>query len=69
LIWHLYGRNTLRLWDGADHAGTARVMPPDGAPALTEDEKRTFVEWVDMGALWDGIPGIAPQQEEQGGGR
>ena len=24
---------------------------------LTEAERRTFAEWVDMGALWDGIPG------------
>jgi hydrazine synthase alpha subunit-like protein len=70
LIWHLYGRNTSRLWDEADRAGTARVMPPDGAPALTADEKRTFVEWVDMGALWDGIPAVAARkQEEQGGGQ
>jgi hypothetical protein len=69
LIWHLYGRNTSRSWDGADKAGTPRLMPPDGAPALTEGEKRTFVEWVDMGALWDGVPRVGPQQEEQGGGR
>ncbi len=31
-------------------------MPPDSSQALTEDEKRTFIEWIDMGALWDGIP-------------
>lgn len=69
LIWHLYGRNTSRPWDEADRAGTPRTMPPDGAPALTEDEKHTFVEWVDMGALWDGIPAVtAPKQEQDGGG-
>jgi hypothetical protein len=33
-------------------------MPPDGSQPLTEDERRTFVEWIDMGALWDGIPGV-----------
>jgi hypothetical protein len=69
LIWHLYGRNTSRSWDEAERGGTVRPMPPNGAPALTEQEKRTFVEWVDMGAPWDGIPRVAPQQEEQDGGR
>ncbi len=67
LIWHLYGRNTSRPWD-ATAAGTAAVkkMPPDGAPALTDDEKRTLVEWIDMGALWDGIPDDqgAPQDND-----
>jgi len=24
---------------------------------LTKGEKRIFAEWIDMGALWDGIPG------------
>ncbi len=24
---------------------------------LTELERRVFVEWIDMGALWNGIPG------------
>jgi hypothetical protein len=32
-------------------------MPPNGHEALSKDEKRTFVEWIDMGASWDGIPG------------
>jgi len=34
---------------------------------LTEDERRTFVEWIDMGALWDGIP-EAPHTNKQMGG-
>jgi hypothetical protein len=24
---------------------------------LTEGEKTAFVEWIDLGALWDGVPG------------
>jgi len=58
LIWSLFGRNTSRAWDGPEAKGTMKVnaMPPSGAPALTEDERRTFVEWIDTGALWDGIP-------------
>ena len=31
--------------------------PPPGALQLTDDEKLTFVEWIDLGAHWDGIPG------------
>jgi hypothetical protein len=31
-------------------------MPPIKDQELTKDEKRTFAEWIDMGALWDGIP-------------
>jgi hypothetical protein len=56
LVWHLYGRNTSRPWDEAAGGQAVAKMPPDTSPALTEQEKRTFVEWIDLGALWDGIP-------------
>lgn len=58
LIWRIFGRNTSRPWDETFSTPLARVdqMPPAGSAALTEDEKRTFIEWIDMGALWDGIP-------------
>lgn len=69
LIWRLYGRNTSRPWDEVGSGKTVTPMPPDGAPVLTDDEKRTFVEWIDMGALWDGIPAVAaPVSEDRGGG-
>jgi hypothetical protein len=42
-------------------------MPPDAAGALSDDEKRTFVEWIDTGALWDGIPG--PERAAAHGGK
>jgi hypothetical protein len=48
-------------------------MPPNGYRTLTKDEKRIFVEWIDMGALWDGnprtdkIPGYT--QNSGGGGK
>jgi hypothetical protein len=57
LIWRIFGRNTSRPWDATFSQRHVAPMPPDQSPALTEDEKRTFVEWIDMGALWDGIPG------------
>jgi hypothetical protein len=71
LIWSLYGRNTSRPWDGSAGAGEAIAkMPPDGSPAMTDEEKLTLVEWVDLGALWDGIPAPAsPPTPKTGGGQ
>jgi hypothetical protein len=58
LIWRLYGRNTSRPWDASyDPQQRYAGHPPTEAEQLTEDEKATFVEWIDLGALWDGIPG------------
>jgi hypothetical protein len=57
LIWHIFGRNTSRPWDNTFSQQKVPQMPPDSNRVLTEDEKRIFVEWIDMGALWDGIPG------------
>lgn len=58
LIWHIFGRNTSRPWDNVHSTEQVTRMPPAKVKALTEDERRTFVEWIDMGALWDGIPGL-----------
>jgi len=54
LIWRIFGRNTSRPWDEtfSPQSVTVDQMPPAGSVALTEDEKRTFIEWIDMGALW-----------------
>jgi hypothetical protein len=52
LVWHLFGRNTARPWDGAPATGTARPIPAAGTP-LSDDERRLFVEWIDFGAAWD----------------
>ncbi len=57
LVWHLFGRNTSRPWDDTFSPKTVVPMPPVGSAAMTADEKQTFVEWIDMGALWDGVPG------------
>lgn len=57
VIWHLFGRNTSRPWDGNMHKRAFSKMPTGGPVVLTEEDRRTFVEWIDMGALWDGIPG------------
>jgi hypothetical protein len=69
LIWSLYGRNTSRPWDGVAGAGGAIAkMPPDGSEALTDEEKQTFAEWVDLGALWDGLPEPANPPASKSGG-
>jgi len=55
LIWHLFGRNTSRPWDGAIADLPAHPIPEPGG-ALTDLDRRVFVEWIDLGALWNGIP-------------
>jgi len=63
LIWRLYGRNTSRPWDTSHTLRqTAEPCPPVGAEPLTSDERTAFVEWIDLGALWDGIPGNQDQR-------
>jgi len=56
LIWHIFGRNTSRPWDGVALRKPVKQMPPTESEPLDEDEKRMFVEWIDMGAQWSGIP-------------
>jgi hypothetical protein len=68
LIWRLYGRNTSRPWDHVNRTKTPARMPPDGAPALTDQEKRAFVEWIDTGALWDGLPAVESSPSDNSGG-
>jgi Tol biopolymer transport system component len=56
LIWRLLGRNTSRPWDATFDGTASRGLPhPDAAP-LSADELQTMIEWIDLGALWDGIP-------------
>jgi len=57
LVGRLFGRDTSRPWDAVAARGPVKRMPPPEAEPLTEDEKRTIVEWVDVGAPWDGVPG------------
>jgi hypothetical protein len=56
LVWHVFGRNTSRPWDGDATKRPIKTIPPGEVEPLTDDERRTFVEWIDMGATWDGIP-------------
>lgn len=56
LIWHLIGRNSSRPWDAPFAERECVPIPPESGIQLTNQELQTFVEWVDMGAVWDGIP-------------
>ncbi len=58
LVWHMFGRNTSRPWDKKFLDRPVKRIPPDEGPPLTDDERRTIVEWIDMGALWNGIPAV-----------
>ncbi|HID11657.1 MAG TPA: hypothetical protein EYP17_10215 [Candidatus Latescibacteria bacterium] len=62
LIWHLYGRQIGEQYEKAPYDRPIVQMPPK--MPLTEDEVRTFVEWIDLGAQWDNIPGPDPCEEE-----
>jgi len=55
LIWRLYGRQMAYTDSRNPYTKPVRLMPP-GSP-LSEMEKQLFVEWVDLGAQWDNIPG------------
>jgi len=55
LIWRLYGKKLGQGDARVPYKGKLTLMPP-GKP-LTDAEKKLFVEWVDIGAQWDNIPG------------
>ncbi len=60
LVWRILGRNTSRPWDDTyNPTETFTVCPPPEAEQLTDDERLTLIEWIDLGAHWDGI-GEAP---------
>jgi len=58
LIWRLYGKQ-LGISDVRNpYKKKCAIMPPKGP--LPEAERKLFVEWVDLGAQWDNIPGEDP---------
>jgi len=72
LIWHLFGYCTSRPWDlRAKTSSKVKPMPPERATALSDDDKRTFVEWIDTGAMWEVGAGQETESASQrsGGGR
>jgi hypothetical protein len=56
LVWAISGRNTARPWDGSATVPAAKRMPPAGSAPLTEEERRAIIEWIDLGAQFNGLP-------------
>jgi hypothetical protein len=58
LIWWLYGKQ-LAMTDARNpYQKEVTRMPP--RDTLSDAEKMLFVEWIDLGAQWDNIPGEDP---------
>ena len=61
LIWRLFGADTSRPWDrdkgeGASGGRKVKQMPPSGkGEPLSEEEVRSMVQWVDLGAQWEAV--------------
>lgn len=51
LIWRLYGWQVGRQYEDAPYGGSTTQMPPK--MPLSDEERRMFVEWVDLGARWE----------------
>jgi hypothetical protein len=57
LVWALLGGNTSRPWDHPAPANAPSRMPPAGSFPLTATEMRAVIEWIDLGAHYNGLPG------------
>lgn len=59
LVWHVFGVNTSRPWDGPARKRPAKPIPPQASAQsepLTAEEKGILVRWIDLGARWEGQP-------------
>lgn len=67
LVWQLLGTNTARPWDPPDLSPGAsgrriQQMPPAGkGPGLREEELRTIIQWIDLGAQYQPAPVPGPE--------
>jgi hypothetical protein len=73
LIWELIGCNTSRPWDQHEKLPDApprkvESMPPTGKGLpLSEDELRTVIQWIDMGAQFEAVkPSDSETRKESG---
>lgn len=51
LIWHIVGKDSFCM----DEISGAPLnpMPPIETAQLTDQQKQTFIKWIDLGAMWD----------------
>ncbi len=54
LVWAILGRNIARPWDHLGPVAKVRQMPPQGSAPLTDLERRSIIEWIDLGAQFGG---------------
>ena len=59
LVWVISGRNTTRPWDRTAAVPVTKRMPPAGSAPLTDEERRTIIEWIDLGAQLNPLPSDA----------
>lgn len=57
LVWHLVGKNTSLPWDGPWGERPVKAIPAGTSPPLEDEEVRTIVAWIDLGAAWSGPSG------------
>jgi hypothetical protein len=77
LTWHLLNANTSRPWDGEWASRPWKPIPPEAPVQVSEAERRTIIEWIDLGAAYEGpaaIPDASPKSPtvpagESGGSR
>jgi hypothetical protein len=66
LIWQLAGANTSRPWDLENKPAVTRKvrpMPPPGhGHPLNDEELRTIIQWIDMGAQYE--PPAVPENKQ-----
>jgi hypothetical protein len=73
LVWDLLGCNTSRPWDQDGKLANgpprkAKLMPPTGKGLpLSDEELRTVIQWIDMGAQLEAVkPSEAETRKESG---
>ena len=50
LFWHITGENTAKKWDQDSIRSYNNII--QGPKALSPEEVRMFIEWIDLGAHW-----------------
>jgi hypothetical protein len=50
LVWHLVGHDTSRPWDETAAGSPSQAIPPECSASVAEQEKKTIIEWIDLGA-------------------
>ena len=61
LIWQLFGRDTSQTPDAG--TSTITLIAPGHLDLLSDEERRVFTEWIDLGAQWDLPPESSVDQQ------